>query len=98
MRDFKYHRPANVAAAAKAASKRDAKLMAGGMTLIPTMKQRLASPSDVVDLGGIKELSGIKKDGKAIVIGAMTRHDEVAQSAAVKKAIPALAELADSIG
>ncbi|MBM3598968.1 MAG: xanthine dehydrogenase family protein subunit M [Alphaproteobacteria bacterium] len=98
MRDFKYHRPGNLAAAAKAAGKRDAKLMAGGMTLIPTMKQRLASPSDVVDLGAIKELSGIKKDGKSIVIGAMTRHDDVAQSAAIRKAIPALADLADGIG
>src|SRR6267142_1851596 len=62
------------------------------------MKLRLAHPSEVVDLGTIKELSGIKADGKAVVVGAMTRHAEVASSAAVKKAIPALASLAGGIG
>ena len=97
MRDFNYHRPGSVADAAKAL-KGDAKLMAGGMTLIPTMKQRLASPSDLVDLAGVKDLAGIKKDGNAIVIGAMTRHDAVAHAADVKKSIPALAALADGIG
>jgi carbon-monoxide dehydrogenase medium subunit len=97
MRDFNYQRPSSLADAAKAL-KGEAKLMAGGMTLIPTMKQRLASPSDVVDLAGVKDLAGIKKDGNAIVIGAMTRHDEVAHSAEVRKAIPALADLADGIG
>ncbi|MBM3572331.1 MAG: xanthine dehydrogenase family protein subunit M [Alphaproteobacteria bacterium] len=97
MRDFNYHLPGSVADATKAL-KGEAKLMAGGMTLIPTMKQRLASPSDIVDLGGIKELSGIKKDGKAIMIGAMTRHEEVAHSAEIRKAIPALAALAEGIG
>ena len=72
--------------------------MAGGMTLIPTLKQRLAKPSDVVDLGKIAELKGIKNEGNAIVIGAMTRHVEVANSDVVKSAIPALAELAGHIG
>src|SRR5258708_26943380 len=72
--------------------------MAGGMTLIPTLKQRLARPTDVIDLGKIAELTGIKKDGSAIVIGAMTRHADVAHSNIVKSAIPALADLADGIG
>jgi len=99
MHNFSYHRPATVADAAKAlASAADAKLVAGGMTLVPTMKQRLAAPSDLVDLGGVAELKGIKADGNAIVIGAMTTHAEVAKSAVVKGAIPALAALADGIG
>jgi carbon-monoxide dehydrogenase medium subunit len=76
----------------------DAKLLAGGMTLIPTMKARLAQPSHLVDIAGIAELSGIEvKDGK-LTIGAATRHVEVAKSAVVKKAIPALAYLAGQIG
>ena len=62
--------------------------MAGGMTLIPTLKQRLAKPSDVVDLGGIKELAGIKVEGNNVVIGAMTRHADVASSADVKARDP----------
>jgi len=75
MYDFTYQKPASLADAAKAISAaEDGKLMAGGMTLIPTLKQRLARPSDVIDLGKIAELAGIKKDGNAVVIGAMTRH------------------------
>jgi aerobic carbon-monoxide dehydrogenase medium subunit len=99
MYDFIYQRPASLADAAKAiAAAEDGKLMAGGMTLIPTLKQRLARPSDVIDLSKIAELVGIKKEGNAIVIGAMTRHADVAHSDIVKSAIPALAELADGIG
>jgi len=99
MYDFAYHRPASLAdAAARLKQAADGQLMAGGQTLIPTLKQRLASPSDIVDLGGIKELRGIKKDGNAVVIGATTRHAEVAASDVVRKAIPALADLAESIG
>ncbi|HYM02454.1 MAG TPA: xanthine dehydrogenase family protein subunit M [Stellaceae bacterium] len=99
MYDFQYHRPQNVADAAKAVGgATDGKLMAGGMTLIPTLKQRLAKPSDVVDLGRIAELKGIKRDGNAIVIGAMTKHVEVATSDVVKGAIPSLAQLAGGIG
>src|SRR5579883_3452802 len=99
MYDFQYHRPQGVADAAKAiGAASDGKLMAGGMTLIPTLKQRLARPSDVVDLGRIAELKGIKRDGNAIVIGAMTRHADVASSDVVKSAIPALAQLAGGIG
>jgi carbon-monoxide dehydrogenase medium subunit len=99
MYNFNYLRPASLADAAKAlAASADAKLVAGGQTLLPTMKQRLAQPSDLIDLGGIAELKGIKTEGNNLVIGAMTTHAEVAESAAVKSAIPALAVLADGIG
>jgi len=99
MYNFTYRKAASVADAAKLLSgAEDGKLMAGGMTLIPTLKQRLARPSDVIDLGKIAELQGIKKDGNAIVIGALTKHADVASSNVVKGAIPALAHLADHIG
>ena len=97
MHAFKYHRPSSVKAAA-ALAKGEAKLLAGGQSLVQAMKLRLSSPSDIVDLGTIKELGGIKVDAKAVNIGAMTRHAEVAHAAAVKKAIPALAALAGMIG
>jgi len=98
MHAFNYHRPSKVNDAAALAAKGEAKILAGGQSLVQAMKLRLASPSDIVDLGTIKELSGIKVDAKAVVIGAMTRHAEVAGSAEVKKAIPALAALAGMIG
>ena len=99
MYDFKYQKASSVADAAKViGGDSEAKLVAGGMTLIPTLKQRLAKPTQLVDLGGIAELKGIKKDGNAIVIGAMTKHVEVATSDVVKGAIPALAHLAELIG
>jgi aerobic carbon-monoxide dehydrogenase medium subunit len=99
MHDFGYHRPASAAdAAGLIASKSEGKIVAGGMTLIPTLKQRLAQPSDLVDLGGIAELKGIKAEGAGITIGAMTTHADVARSAEVQKAIPALAVLAGGIG
>lgn len=99
MYNFAYHRAGSVADAAAALGKADdGKLLAGGQTLIPTLKQRLASPSDVIDLGGIKELKGIKAGGGGVTIGAMTTHAEVASSADVQKAIPALAALAGGIG
>src|SRR5262245_53388030 len=80
------------------AANSEAKLLAGGMTLIPTLKARLAQPSHLIDIAGIAELSGIDaKDGK-LSIGAATRHVEVARSAVVKKAIPALTYLANQIG
>jgi len=99
MHDFAYHRPASVADAAKAlGSASDGKFIAGGQTLLPTLRQRLAQPSDVVDLTGVAELKGIKVEGDGITIGAMTTHSEVAHSADVKKTIPALATLASLIG
>ena len=68
------------------------------MTLVPTLKQRLANPADLIDLAAIAELKGIKVDGTGVTIGAMTTHGEVAHSAEVQKAIPALAVLAEGIG
>lgn len=76
----------------------DAKLLAGGQTLIPTLKQRLAAPSKLIDLSAAAELRGIRRDDEAIVVGAMTRHAEVAASEIVATAIPALADLAGRIG
>src|SRR4051812_16032544 len=99
MYDFAYHRPKTLAEATAALKgKPEARAMSGGMTLIPTLKQRLAKPSDVIDLNGIKDLAGIKVDGAGVTIGGMTRHADVASSADVKKAIPALAHLANHIG
>lgn len=96
---FTYERPKNVADAVKLLKKaEDAKILAGGQTLLPAMKLRLASPATIVDLSGVKGLSGIKASGKAVVIGAMTKHAEVMTSAAVQKAIPALAHLVSLIG
>lgn len=99
MYEFAYRKVTSVAdAAAALQSASDGKLVAGGQTLLPTMKHRLASPSDLIDLGGIKELRGIRTDGERLVIGAMTTHAEVAASAEARKAIPALASLAGNIG
>ena len=99
MYDFNYHRPASLDEAREILAANDeAKLIAGGMTLLPTMKMRLARPSDLVDLSAIGELNGIEDTGDEIVIGAMTRHAEVAASEAVRKGIPALAALAETIG
>jgi carbon-monoxide dehydrogenase medium subunit len=99
MYDFTYQHPATLAEAAKALkASAEAKLMAGGQTLIPTLKQRLARPSAIVDLAGVKDLAGIKAGGGKLTIGALTRHAEVAASDVVRKAIPALAVLAEAIG
>lgn len=96
---FKYHKASSVADAAAALLKGDdVKLLAGGQSLIAALKLRLSAPSDLIDLGGIKELAGIKLDGSGITIGAMTRHAEVARSAEVQANIPALASLAGGIG
>ena len=99
MYNFRYQRAASLDDALKlAAAAEDPKYLAGGMTLIPTMKQRLAQPSDVIDLGSVSGLAGIRRQGHALVIGAMTRHAEVAASEEVRSAIPALAALAALIG
>ncbi|MDH4191342.1 MAG: xanthine dehydrogenase family protein subunit M [Betaproteobacteria bacterium] len=99
MHAFNYHRPSSLADAATLAGKSaDAKLLAGGQSLVQAMKLRLASPTDIIDLGTLKGLDAIKVSGSAVEVGAMARHAEVANSADVKKAIPALAMLAGSIG
>lgn len=94
---FTIERPASAADAAKLAAA-GARPLAGGQTLLASMKLRLADPGQLVDLGGIADLAGIKKDGDTIVIGAMTRHLAVANSPEVQAAIPALADLASHIG
>ena len=95
MYQFNYHKPASLdEAASLMAGAEDGTYLSGGMTLIPTLKQRLAAPSDVIDLAGIESLSGITENGNTITVGAMTRHAEVAAS----DAIPALANLAGHIG
>ncbi|MDE2614721.1 MAG: FAD binding domain-containing protein [Burkholderiales bacterium] len=94
---FNYLRPADVAAAAAALSG-DSRYLAGGQSLVQSMKLRLASAENLVDLGAIVSLRGIKADAAGVTIGAMTTHAEVAASAAVRQAIPALAALAGGIG
>jgi carbon-monoxide dehydrogenase medium subunit len=99
MEDFNYTRPGSLADAAGAHSNADdAMYMAGGQTLIPVLKQGLAMPTDVVDLGAVDGLSGIEVSGGFVTIGAMTRHAVVAASDEVRNAIPALARLAGGIG
>ena len=99
MRSFDYHRPSSLPEAAKAfAAAPDARLLAGGMTLIPAMKMRLALPTALVDLGGLAELRGIRAGREEIGIGAMVRHVDVAGSADVRRLIPALSALAGGIG
>lgn len=99
MYPFTYLRPSSVRGASRAlATKENAKLLAGGHTLLPTMKQRLASPDHIVDLSQIADLKGIEQKGRRVVIGAMTTHADVATSALVKEMVPALAKLAGGIG
>jgi carbon-monoxide dehydrogenase medium subunit len=93
-----YQRAKSVADAAAALAKTGGKALAGGQSLVGAMKLRLANPGTVVDLSGIAELRGIKKEGEAIVIGALTTHADVAASSVVKQSIPALASLAEGIG
>jgi carbon-monoxide dehydrogenase medium subunit len=95
---FEYRQAKTVADAASLLGQTGGRALAGGQSLIAAMKLRLAQPGTVVDLGAIPELKGVTRDGDKLVIGAMTRHAEVASSDAVKQAIPALAALADGIG
>jgi len=97
MYDVTYHRAANVADAAARLSG-EARLLAGGQTLIPTLKARLARPDALVDISGVAEMRGVSVAGGAVTIGAAVTHAEVAASAEVADAIPALAELAGGIG
>ena len=99
MYPFTYHRPASLDdVRALIAASEDGRPLAGGMSLLPTMRFRLASCADLVDLNGIDALAGIERHDGHIRIGAMTRHAEVAGSPEVGEAIPALAALAGSIG
>ena len=94
---FTLDRPASLADAVSATAS-GGQVLAGGQTLLPSMKMRLSQPGRVVDLGGVKELAGIEPNGNSVVIGAMTRHMDVANSNTVKSMIPALADLASHIG
>jgi len=97
--DFTHHRATSVAEAASlGAALPDSKFLAGGQTLVQTMKLRLAAPTDLIDLEGVPELKGIRLDGGRLVIGAMSRHAEVQGTRLVREAIPALAHLASEIG
>lgn len=98
MYQFTFERPASLADATRLAGAAGAKVLAGGQTLLASMKLRLASPEQLVDLGAISELATIRREGSALVIGAMVRHADVASNAEVKSALPALADLAGGIG
>ena len=95
---FELHKADSVANAAALLAQTGGKPLAGGQSLVAAMKLRLAVPGALVDLSNVPEMKGIRKEGNAIVIGAMTRHAEVAASDVVKGAIPALAALAEGIG
>ena len=97
MKNFTYHSAKDSKEATKLSSSNSA-FLAGGMTTIPSMKLGLASYKDIIDIKGIKKLSGIKVSGKSVTIGATTKHAEVANSKEVKKTIPSLADLAEGIG
>ena len=94
---FTFERPATTAEAVKLAAA-GATVLAGGQTLLASMKLRLSNPGQLADLGGISDLVGVRRDGNALVIGAMTTHAAVADSEQVKAAIPGLADLAAHIG
>ena len=99
MKDFSYHKPSTVSeAVALLAADGENRPLSGGMTLLPTMKMRLASPTAIVDLAALPGLTAITVGGGSVTIGAMTTHAAVAASAEIKKAIPALATLAGLIG
>mgnify|MGYP003334326794 FL=1 len=94
---FAYERPTALADALKHIAA-GGQALAGGQTLLASIKQRLASPEKLVDLGRVAELAGVCQDGQALVIGATTRHADVADNALVRQHIPALADLAGQIG
>lgn len=99
MYSFQYHSPATQAETETLlAGAETPALLAGGQTLLPTLKHRLANPSDLIDLKRVEGMSGIREEGDAIVIGATTRHYEVAESTLVASRIPALSHLAGGIG
>ncbi len=99
MYDFEYHKPGSLADAVKLLSADpDSKPISGGQTLLPALKHRLNKPTSVIDLSGIAELKGVRREGDKLVIGALAKHVEVATSPEVKAAIPALAQMASTIG
>jgi len=99
MYSFTYHRASGLRQATNMLGKlEEPKLLAGGQSLLPAMKLRLASHPNLIDLDRVEGLSGIELKGRSLIIGAMTRHADVASSPVVQEAIPALAHLANEIG
>ena len=99
MKDFSYYKPSTISEAVGLLARNgDSRPLSGGMTLLPIMKMRLASPTALIDLAGLPGLTAIAVSGGNVTIGAMTTHAEVAASAEIKAAIPALATLAGLIG
>jgi carbon-monoxide dehydrogenase medium subunit len=99
MQDFKFLRPTSLAEAVKAlGADSNAKLLAGGQSLLPVLKLNLAAPSALISLSAISQLGGIRREGGMLIIGAAATHAEVAASKDVKSAIPALSALAEQIG
>src|SRR3954465_12410126 len=99
MYEFKYLRPNSVRQAVNMLAKDpEAKILAGGHSILPVMKLRLAKPSQIIDIGRIEGLNTIELKGRSIVIGATARHIDVANSPVVKEHLPALADLAGVIG
>jgi carbon-monoxide dehydrogenase medium subunit len=95
---FTFERPSSLADASKLAGKANVKALAGGQSLVASLKLRLANPDQLVDLGGVADLVGVGKEGNGLKIGAMTRHADVASNSDVRSLIPALADLAGCIG
>ena len=95
---FELARPTTLADASAILTQSGGKALAGGQSLVGAMKLRLAQPGTLVDLSGIAELKGIRKEGDALVIGAMTRHAEIAASSVVRSTISVLAAVAHGIG
>jgi aerobic carbon-monoxide dehydrogenase medium subunit len=99
MYPFTYHRPRTLPdALARLAADPDAKLLAGGMTLLPSMKHRLAAPSQLIDIARLPELHGISRSGQSLAIGAASRYADIARHPLVEQHLPALAQVADAIG
>ena len=99
MTGFNYHVAKSLAGASAAlGGAEDGAFLAGGMTLLPTIKQGLASPSDLIDIGQIRGMNKLTAGREAIIAGALVTHDAVASSRGVRRSLPALADLAESIG
>ena len=94
MYDFAYHKPSSLAEAVKLLADPEAKALSGGQTLLPALKHRLNRPSSLVDLTGIAEMKGIRREGDTLVVGALSRHADIQDSDVVRQAIPALARMA----
>ena len=98
MYDFAYHKPSSLAEAVKLLADPEAKALSGGQTLLPALKHRLNRPSALVDLTGIAEMKGIRREGDTLVVGALSRHADIQDSDVVRQAIPALARMAGHLG